>query len=184
MTKGRLILVVITAALLALLAGIYAGTRLAKPAQPEKNQSLTKERIEKLFTSTLSDAQGKAYSFAQWRGKTLIVNFWATWCPPCREEMPAFSRLQAKYAANGVQFVGIALDEADNVQAFSTQYPVTYPLLVGGTDGATLAQMLGNTRLALPYTLIVSPAGEASFTQLGGVSERELDSLLQRSTLR
>jgi peroxiredoxin len=98
--------------------------------------------------------------------------------------MPAFSRLQTKHAANGVQFVGIALDSVDNVRNFSQEHPATYPLLVGGEAGSELASQLGNSQLALPYTLILAPNGDLRFTRLGRVSEQELDTLLQQDAVR
>lgn len=183
MTKGKVFLAGLAAATIALAAGIYTGLqRTAPPAQIAP--VLAAGSIDKLFASTLNDINGKPQAFAQWRGKTLIVNFWATWCPPCREEMPAFSRLQTKYAANGVQFVGIALDSIHAVREFSLQYPATYPLLMGDAESTELARQLGNPRLALPYTLIITPAGEARFSRLGGLSEQELDLLLQQSPVR
>lgn len=183
MTKGRIFLAGLAAATIALAAGIYTGLQRTEPP-PETAPVLAPGSIDKLFASTLNDIDGKAQTFGQWRGKTLIVNFWATWCPPCREEMPAFSRLQAKYAANGVQFVGIALDSIHAVREFSLQYPVVYPLLIGEADSGNLARQLGNPRLALPYTLIIAPDGEARFARLGTLSEHELDNLLQQSTAR
>ena len=79
----------------------------------------------------LTDLNGQPQSLGQWRGKVLIVNYWATWCPPCREEMPGFSRLQDKYRDKGVQFVGISIDTADKIIEFQKTTPVTYPLLIG-----------------------------------------------------
>jgi peroxiredoxin len=98
--------------------------------------------------------------------------------------MPGFSRLQTKFAANGVQFVGIALDSSDMVREFALQHPSTYPLVIGGTEGVELARLLGNPQLALPYTLIINAAGEVRFARLGGLSEQELDALLRESTAR
>jgi thiol-disulfide isomerase/thioredoxin len=181
--KGKTYLFGAALAVIALVAGIYTGPQRSN-SRAENPPSISKEIIERLFASTLIDTAGKSQAFAQWRGKTLVVNFWATWCPPCREEMPVFSRLQTKYAANGVQFAGIAIDSADMVREFSLQYPVTYPLLIGGAEGVELTRQLGNPRLALPYTLIVSPTGTASFARLGGLSEHELDTLLQQSLTR
>jgi thiol-disulfide isomerase/thioredoxin len=181
--KAKTFLLGATLAIIALLGGIYTGVQRPN-LQPETSPSLPEGSIERLFASTLIDTTGKSQPFAQWQGKTLVVNFWATWCPPCREEMPAFSRLQTKYAANGVQFVGIAIDSADMVREFSLQYPTTYPLLIGGAEGVELTRNLGNPRLALPYTLIVSATGRPSFARLGTLSEHELDTLLQQSTTR
>ena len=183
MTKNKTFLIGFAVAMIALVAGIYTGQKTSGTPQ-QIAPTLAAGSIDRLFASKLNDPAGKPQAFAQWKGKTLVVNFWATWCPPCREEMPGFSRLQSKHAANGVQFVGIALDSADSVQAFSRQFPVTYPLLIGGDEGTDLARQLGNPRLAMPFTVLINPAGEARFARLGGVSETELESLLQQSAHR
>lgn len=180
MRRSKTFLLGAIIAALSLFAGIYAGQRAANPPSQPK-EALAVAGIEKFFAITMLDSDGKPQAFAQWRGKTLVINFWAAWCPPCREEMPAFSRLQAKYAANGVQFVGIALDSTDAVSAFAAQHPVTYPLLIGGAEGTDLSRQLGNKRLALPYTLIFNPSGESRFARLGGISEQELDAFLSES---
>lgn len=170
-------------AIAALSAGVYLGRQDPRPA-PQDSAAPSSEAIDALFASTLRDASGKAQALAEWRGKTLVVNFWASWCPPCREEMPGFSRLQRKHAANGVQFVGIALDSAENVKAFAKDFPADYPLLIGGETGTDLARRLGDTRLALPYTVLLDPAGKTRMIRAGGLAERELDALLQQAASR
>ena len=130
---------------------------------------------------TITDSQ-RTVSLNQFQGKPVVLNFWATWCPPCREEMPAFSRLQTKYAANGVEFVGIALDTPDNVIAFLKQIPVSYPLLLAESEGMELTQQLGNSRLALPYTVVLGPNEKPLLIRLGKVPEQELDDLLGKIT--
>ena len=183
MTQRKILLIGIVVAMLALAAGIHTGQRRAT-SHPQAVPSLAAGSIDRLFASSLNDTNGKAQAFAQWKGKTLVVNFWATWCPPCREEMPAFSQLQTKYAANGIQFVGIALDSLDNVRDFSRQFPVTYPLLLGEATATDLARQLGDAQLALPYTLVLSPDGEVRLRQLGRLSELELEAVLQQTTGR
>lgn len=174
MRRSKLLFIGLVAAIAALVAGAYVG--LAQ--RPSVAAALPDGAIAHLFAIRLNDSNGKSQAIAQWQGKTLVVNFWASWCPPCREEMPGFSRLQTKYAANGVQFVGIALDTADNVVSFSQQQPVNYPLLVGDEEGTQLTRQLGNSRLALPYTVVLGAAGEVKLARLGRVSEQELDALL------
>ena len=98
--------------------------------------------------------------------------------------MPAFSRLQTKYGANGVQFVGIALDTSDNVRDFSSKHLVSYPLPIANSDTSELTRRLGNSQLALPYSVILGPGGEVLMTRLGRVSESELDALLQKAKPR
>lgn len=172
MPRLRTFLIGAVVAAAALAAGLYAGLRHERHGPAP---DIAPEHIARLFATRLDDPAGTPQPFAQWQGKTLVVNFWATWCPPCREEMPAFSRLQDKYAANGVQFVGIALDNADSVRDYAKQFPVSYPLLIGGPDGGELARQLGNTRLAMPYTLLLDPVGTPRYARLGALSEQELD---------
>jgi thiol-disulfide isomerase/thioredoxin len=166
--------------LMATAGGAYVGLQTRTTGNAETLPSAS--AVGHLFATRLADSNGKLHDLAQWRGKTLVVNFWATWCPPCREEMPYFSRLSSKYAANGVQFVGIALDTAENVSSYAKTSTIAYPLLVADAGGAELTRQLGNSNLALPYTVVVGADGESRLTRLGRVSEQELDRLLQTLT--
>lgn len=132
-----------------------------------------------IFDLTLSDLNGQAQSLGQWRGKVLIVNYWATWCAPCREEMPGFSRLQDKYRDKGVQFVGISIDTADKIIEFQKSTPVTYSLLIGDITVMENSAKLGNSRQALPFTAVFDRDGRLSATKLGRFSEPELERLLK-----
>ena len=145
-----------------------------------KKESESRQAIDRLFATTLADVRGQPQAVAQWRGKILVVNFWATWCPPCREEMPYFSRLQSDYAAQGVQFVGIAVDSAEAVRHFAAREQISYPLLVGGQGIVELSAELGNHAAGLPFTLILDPNGEPIATRTGRLAEAELEDLLRR----
>ena len=131
-----------------------------------------------IFELTLADLKGQAQSLGQWRGKVLIVNYWATWCAPCREEMPGFSRLQDKYRDKGVQFVGISIDTADKIIEFQKTTPVTYPLLIGDITVMENSAKLGNKRQALPFTAVFDSDGRLAASKLGRFSESELEPLL------
>lgn len=172
-------------ATVAMTAGLYVGSRQATEPDPEAQPpAVSQAALSQLFSQTLEDTQGEQVALAQWKGQTLVVNFWATWCPPCREEMPGFSRLQQQFSAKGVQFIGIALDEPAQVREFARAYPTTYPLLHGGPSGSQLASALGNPALALPFTLVISPQGEASFARLGALDEHTLGAQLLRTLPR
>lgn len=123
----------------------------------------------------LADLNARPQNLGQWRGKVLILNYWATWCLPCREEMPGFSRLQDQYRNNGVQFIGISIDDAAKIIEFQKELPVSYPLLIG--DMATMKNSadLGNTRQALPFTAVFDREGRLAATKLGRLSEPELE---------
>lgn len=162
--------------------GIYMGRLNRETLISDVN--IPQAAVAHFFTTQLSDSLGTPQALAQWQGKPLVINFWATWCSPCREEMPAFSRLQEKHAVNGVQFVGIALDTPENVATYLKQVHVSYPLLMAESEGMELTQQLGNSRLALPYTVVLDATGKPRLTHLGKVPEQELDVLLEKIALR
>ena len=185
MTRSAALFGALVAALVAAVAAAYLHSSFGRPPPP--TQALPQDAAARLFAARFVDLAGQSQALAQWRGKTLVVNFWASWCAPCREEMPAFSRLQTRYAGAGVpgapdvpsvQFVGIAIDTPDNVAAFARKVAVNYPLLIGDADGPALMRALGNASLALPYTLIIAADGSPRYARLGRVDERELDALL------
>ncbi len=123
----------------------------------------------------LPDLDGQIRRSDEWAGKVMVVNFWATWCPPCRREMPAFVELQKRYANEGVVFVGIALDEASKAAAFADQVGVDYPILVGDESAIETARAFGNRFGALPYTAVVDRRGNIRYTHRGEVTEEALE---------
>jgi thiol-disulfide isomerase/thioredoxin len=131
-----------------------------------------------LFAASFPDAQNKRQKLSQWRGKVMVLNFWASWCPPCREEMPAFDALQKKYASKNVQFVGISAEDVNKLNQFSIEVKVGYPLLAGDFDAMSLAQYLGNDKSILPYTVVVDKAGKIVKIWLGIVDNSELEKIL------
>lgn len=136
--------------------------------------------VATLYATALPDLAGRPQALEQWRGRALVVNYWATWCIPCREEMPAFSKLHDHYAPRGVQFVGIAADDADDVRAFARETPVSYPLLAGGQDAIQPTRALGNAPLAVPFTVVLDREGKLRAAVLGRVREEALAELLDR----
>lgn len=131
-----------------------------------------------ILALVLPDAQGHEQALAQWRGKVLIVNFWATWCVPCREEMPQFIAVQKRDGPKGVQFVGIAVDQVDKVQQFAKEIGLNYPALIGGYGAIELSKTLGNDLSALPFTIVVDRRGHIAHTQLGPLKGPDLDRLV------
>lgn len=132
-----------------------------------------------LMTLTLPDADGNGQALAQWRDKVLVVNFWATWCPPCLKEIPDFAAVSRRYQDQAVQFVGVSIDTADNVRRFSTEHNVPYPLLIGTSDTLRLAAQFGNAAQALPFTVILKPGGTIDYIKLGVLNEAELERKIQ-----
>jgi thiol-disulfide isomerase/thioredoxin len=140
--------------------------------------SAAPDGLSALMDARLPDLDNRVRSVAQWRGNVVVVNFWATWCAPCREEIPMFVRLQSKYADRGLQFVGIAIDQPDRVRPYAAELAMNFPVLVGGVDSIELARKLGNRAGLLPFTVIVSRDGKVVATEIGAMKEAKLEPLL------
>jgi thiol-disulfide isomerase/thioredoxin len=111
-----------------------------------------------LFEQSMPRADGSQQPLAAWRGKVLVVNFWATWCPPCVDEMPDLDRLQAQIGTRA-QIIGIGIDSPKNISEFIQKVPVSYPLLVAGVTGTELSRQLGNVTGGLPFTVLIDANG-------------------------
>jgi thiol-disulfide isomerase/thioredoxin len=131
-----------------------------------------------LMSIPLTDLSGTRQALAQWRGKVLVVNLWATWCAPCRAEMPALMRVQRRFASNGVQLVGIALDSASKVREFAGETRIDYTLLIGGMDTLEVSRDLGNRAGVLPFTVVLNRAGNVAYTHAGPLTEDALAEVL------
>ena len=131
----------------------------------------------------LVDLKGNQHPLSEWRDKVLVVNFWATWCPPCREEMPMFDALQTQLGSRGVQIVGVAIDDPAEVRAYLQRHPVSYPILVGSDAVPAWADSLGNELSALPFTVIFDQTGRNRYQHTGLLTREvlldELDPMLQ-----
>lgn len=123
---------------------------------------------------SLADSEGQQRQLSDWQGKVLVVNFWATWCPPCREEIPVFVELQNELEAQGLQFLGAALQTADEIQNFIIEQGMNYPSLVGRTAVIELGEQLGNDIGALPYTVVVDRDGIIRFTHRGPLTKEDV----------
>ena len=133
---------------------------------------------ERLMLATFSDPSGKPQTLSLWRGKVLVVNFWATWCTPCREEIPELMKLQRKYASNGVQFVGIAIDNVAKVRNYSNEMHIDYVLLIGGIETLGMSRDLGNSAGVLPFTVVLDRAGKVAYAHAGALTEASLTTKL------
>ena len=130
--------------------------------------------IEAFFANSWKTPDGKPVNTDQWRGKVLVVNFWASWCPPCVEEMPALDKLQQEFLSQNVLIVGIGIDSPSNIREFLEMTPISYPIVIGGVEGSSLSKQMGNAQGALPYTVIIKANGQSSNSKLGKMSEEEL----------
>ena len=127
----------------------------------------------------LRDVNGVLREVREWDGKILFLNFWATWCGPCLMEIPVFIELQEQYKDDGVQFVGIALHEADEIQDYLSFVDMNYPALVGIEAVTTVAKSFGNRFIALPYTVVIGRDRQIYFIRSGPLRHDEADALIQ-----
>jgi thiol-disulfide isomerase/thioredoxin len=134
---------------------------------------------EALFQTSFIDMDGKRQAMAQWRGKVMVVNFWATWCPPCRTEIPEFVKMQEKYRQNGLIFVGIAIDQKDKVQSFADETGINYPSLLGDLEGVEISRKSGNRLGGLPFTLVIDRQGKIVATEVGELNRTKLEALVK-----
>ncbi len=175
MADSRRTALVAIAAIAAGAAGV-AAHRLFRsdPAAPDV-------RPKNLRQLSLPDLAGKPQSLTQWRDRVLLVNFWATWCEPCREEVPALVKMQSAFGGKGLQIVGISVDSVDKVVDFSLKFKINYPLLIAGYEVIELLRELGNKVGSLPYTVILGRNGGVITSHLGGLTEAELEKLLLKA---
>lgn len=135
------------------------------------------------YTASLIDTAGTKADLSKYRGKTIVLNFWATWCPPCREEMPELSQLHENYQDKNVVVLGVAIDEPAAVNAYLQTSPVSYPVLLSENENMDLGMQLGNEQAVLPYTVIIDANGNVIDTFLGRISLSLLEQSLQKLTL-
>lgn len=127
-----------------------------------------------LFAASFPDTDGRLQPLAQWRGRPLVVNFWATWCPPCVEEMPDLQAVRNAYLDRGIEIIGIGIDSAGKIAEFRSRHRLTLPLLVAGAGGSELNRALGNSGGALPYTVLIGADGHVRERHLGQVKPQQL----------
>lgn len=149
---------------------LSGGNDVAHAAQASSQQSA----VEQLWTTGVLSVDGKPQSLILLKGHPVVVNFWASWCGPCVEEMPALSQIQRDYQKKGIQFVGLGVDSAKNVQAFLQKVKVAYPVYVTGFGGADLARAFGNNAGGLPFTVVIDAAGNVRSTKLGQIDPAAL----------
>ncbi len=167
-TKNLLLLL---ASILGLTAGYLAAQSLRSPATSDK-------AVAEPVDFALPDLGGHVKHLNNWRGSVIVVNFWATWCPPCRKEIPTFIALQREYGARGLQVVGVAIDDKTLVRNFVREAGINYPVLLGEEDGMDLMARYGNRASSLPYSVVLDRTGAVVDRRLGTYTHAELEKRL------
>ena len=129
---------------------------------------------EAFFARTFNDLDGRPVEMAQWKDRIVVVNFWATWCPPCVEEMPDLQRVHDEYSDRGVTVIGLGIDSPSSLKRFRDEHRLSLPLFAAGASGSELGRALGNPSGALPYTILIGREGRIVQARLGQVQPAEL----------
>jgi thiol-disulfide isomerase/thioredoxin len=169
--------------LIFLLGGFYASTYISI----ERNDITdgAEKRPERLPPTgtlpefVLSDLRGNERSISEWSGQPLIINFWATWCAPCRREMPLLQTLHQERKEDRLEVIGIAIDRLDEVEAFVAESGITYPILVGQQDAMAIAEQFGADFVALPFTVFTAEDGQVLWLHLGELHLEQLRIILE-----
>ncbi|HEV7775473.1 MAG TPA: TlpA disulfide reductase family protein [Luteibacter sp.] len=156
--------------------GLYVEHRRIHPPPPAG--VLVAEVGDRRPELALVDLEGHPRKLAEWDGKRVLINFWATWCGPCRKEMPLLSQAQQRFASHDVQVLGIAEDAPDAVRAYLTATSVGYPILLGTEPGVFASMHFDNTRELLPYSVLIGRDGKILKRKLGPFDEAELEAWL------
>lgn len=134
--------------------------------------------VDSKIDFALPDLDGNMRQLSEWNGKGRLVNFWATWCAPCRREIPLLKKTQEAHGADGIQVIGIAVDFPDQVIAYAEEAQFNYPILVGQEDAMAAAEASGIDFIGMPFTMVLAPDGELLTTHTGEIVEAHIESIL------
>lgn len=169
---GSIRALTITLAILALTAGASVAVWM---------QLRTSDSTEIPADTSFLDLNGNVRSLNEWRGKTVLVNFWATWCAPCREEIPLLNQAAVEFEAKDIQIVGVAVDELSDVVAFRKKIPISYPVWIGDLSTLSLMARYGNQSGVLPYSVVLDEEGRVIDQKTGAYRAGELKMALNRA---
>jgi len=185
-------MLIFASALLALLCGaLFYAARLPlaeiqaeAPAVATSSPDVEPRKIEVVTHPefTLPDIAGNARSFSEWQGKNRLINFWATWCAPCRREIPLLKAFQDTNSANGFEVIGIAVDYPEAVAEYAESAEFNYPVLVGEQDAMAVAESSGIEFIGMPFTMFVASDGEYLAAFIGELHQEHLDTVVDVMT--
>jgi thiol-disulfide isomerase/thioredoxin len=155
--------------------GFYSYTRLAEDALPIVSDPI----ISEIVTFTLPDLEGNLHHLSDWDGKARIVNFWATWCAPCRREIPLLKNVQAKYAESNLQVIGVAVDFLEEVVEYAEIAEFNYPILIGQEDAIAAVEAMGISFIGMPFTMMVSPDGYLIKIHIGELIKEHIELIVE-----
>lgn len=180
MRTASFVLATAVLAAVAAAGGFLAHRHLAAAPEPASAPAATASRAELPRPDfSLPDVDGRTRHVSEWQGKVLVINFWATWCPPCLEEIPMFNALQDELGGRGLQFLGVAIDDVENVRAFAEEHAMRYPTLHGQLDAIDIGKRYGNALGALPYTIVVDRDGAIAHTHAGPLDRATTTTLVE-----
>lgn len=172
-------LLIVTVAILGAALGLFVSTRMNSYAERPLPPGVTVLKVGDARSDfELADLDGRSRRLSEFDGKLVLLNFWATWCGPCREEMPLLDSTHEKFADKGLLVVGIAVDDADAVRDYLKDYPVRYPVLLSGDDD-DVPLRYGDTRYVLPYSVLIGRDGRLLAQRAGYFSTDSLTDWLR-----
>lgn len=152
----------------ALYLGLYAYQHIWHHNPPQQPSTISSS----VFSTQLPSLNTPPVTLSHWKNKVLVINFWATWCAPCKKEIPTLVKMRQQWLNRDVEFIGIAIDFPDDIKAFIKTTPISYPVLIAANEGMQLMQLLGNTTGVLPFTAVIDRS-QLSFESITGIVQTD-----------